>query len=323
MPVVADAPGHYPLAALGRRTPIVLSQEHKSSSDLSYVIPPAARGKLDYKVRLAAHVRLAPDSGVGFALVNLFTDGQASASIELSTTRVRGRLRTTYTAVALNESTRGTVRGGAVRVDFSNYVLLPSARPGRHTLRFGIETHGRFRVTQVKVEPKSGLIATRQPAQALRVALTVPTDARKGEATKLTVRTTNSGVKSASKVRPELLLPPELGAGGERVLLPARGLRPGGHREDVVSLLPRQAGSYPVQARVQSDVGEALVNGEVVVRSAPAEMTGAVTKDGKSVSTGGGRAPSALILVLIAAALTLLAAGSRIAGRRQRFVQRD
>ncbi len=316
MPVVADSPGPYPLAAFGRRAPIVLSQKVKSSDELPYLIPAdARRNGLDYKVRLAVRFRLAGDSGPGFAFINLLTDGEASASVELSSRRVRGRLKTTYTAVALNESTRRAVRGGTGRADFSNYVLLPSARPGRHTLRFELESFGKMRFDRVRVEPPSGLIATRQPAQPLRVTVTAPTAVRPGEAADLTVSTVNAGIKPARRVRPELLAPPELGTSRERVLLPPAPLGPGRRREDTIRLAPRRSGRYLVQARVQSDVGETLVERLVVVETAAAETTEGSAKGGKR--TGVAWAADALDPVLVAAAALLMATGFRIARRRR------
>lgn len=145
---------------------------------------------------------VAPDQPSGaYAFVTAETDGLPSARVDLQAGRRDRRPILRWSTPNIRGERRYSTRLQTFSGSMWNYVRLQALRPGRHTLRFTLEPYRGFRFDAVRIRPQTGLQATSQPPNALRLTADAPRRRPQGT---VPVRLINVGKRPARRVRLEL-----------------------------------------------------------------------------------------------------------------------
>lgn len=114
----------------------------------------------------------------------------------------------------------GSSSGDRVHVAAKEFIRLQGLRRGTHTLRYRVRTTGGARFRRAAFDPKSGIFATRQPVEPLRI---LPSTSRSSSTVRVRVRNVGRirivGARLAASWLPpsQTVAMPPLGAGRSTV----------------------------------------------------------------------------------------------------------
>jgi hypothetical protein len=194
-----------------------------------------------------------------------------------------------WSTVTTEGSRSGSVRRRRVALSVTNYVALGDARPGRHRLRFSLETARRFKVRAVRIRRASGLRPTDEPPYT--VALEVDprvTRTKPNEPFEIGVTVRNTGGTPAKRVGLAVVESKDVVLLDRRALTGWPTIAPKRAVTRRFSMLVRRLGAWKVDVAVDSSKGSDLMTITIIAAARPPPASGGAEGSGAWLLLGGG-----------------------------------
>ncbi len=163
---------------------------------------------LRFVINLRLSVELAADSGAGFAVFTVYTNGRAGEQITVESIRnERGEVEGRWSTVDLFVGSRGgAFRSGRAEIDVRNFAQLRGSKPGFNRFDVVFERGGKIKLRRALVGAATGIEVTRARPPELKIEPGLPQDpAVRGRPFPVKFKLRNTGTVPAREVSATLI----------------------------------------------------------------------------------------------------------------------
>ncbi len=162
---------------------------------------------IDFLINLRLSLELAPSSGPGYGVFNVFVNDRAGEQVSVTTTRnAKGEIEGKWSTADLFLGPRSVpLRSRRAEIDTRNFTALPGIKAGLNKLAIQFEHGGRMKLAKALVKEATGIEVTHARPPELTVEPELPRDpAVRGRPFQVRFKLRNTGTVPARKVSVEL-----------------------------------------------------------------------------------------------------------------------
>ncbi len=204
-----DAPGSWDLKKLGSEPFEIGVPGSPPARSLDFFVPKEILEEpaIEFLINLRLSLELAPHSGPGYGVLNVFVNDRAGAQISVEATRnAMGELEARWSTADLFLGPRTTpFQASRAEIDVRNFTPLPSVKAGLNEFSFEYARGGELKLAKALVGDETGLEVSHARPPELRIGADLPeAPAVRGEPFQVRFNLLNVGTVPARKVSVEL-----------------------------------------------------------------------------------------------------------------------